>query len=258
MTSKTPGQVQSISRALGILNLLSQHDDGLNLTSIGKSLSLAPSTAHRLLTTLQNERYVRFNDAKCLWQIGVQAFVVGSHFLRSRELIAVAQPHLEELMELSAETANLAMANRGEVVYLAQVECRQLMRTLAKPGSRVAMHCSAVGKALLAQLSAQEVTQMLHTSGLPRVTERTITSIDRLIDDLKLVKKNGYALDDEEHALGLRCIAAPVFDEHGKTRAAVSLSGPKIRIPEDRIGELAQMVMNTGHQITEQYGGMMR
>jgi len=258
MSARKTGQVQSVSRALAILSRLAEHDEGLSLTNISRELTLAPSTAHRLLTTLQHERFVRFNDAKGIWQIGVQAFVVGSHFLSSRDLVTVARPHMEQLMELSGETTNLAMADQGEIVYLSQVECRQLMRTLARPGARIAMHCSAVGKALLAQMPKADVSRILRNRGLPKVTERTITTMACLQADLDAVRAQGYAMDDEEHAVGLRCIAVPVFDETGGIVAAVSLSGPKVRIPEARIDDLAAMVIDTGHQITRAYGGVAR
>ncbi len=255
MSVKKDGQVQSVSRSLAILSRLAEHDDGMSLTGIAKDLKLAPSTTHRLLTTLQHERFVRFNDALGLWQVGVQAFVVGSRFLSSRDLVDAARPHMDRLMELSGETTNLAMADQGEIVYLAQVECRQLMRTLARPGARVAMHCSAVGKALLAQMGEADVSRILKIRGLPKVTDHTITTLKALHESLQVARVRGYATDDEEHAVGLRCIAAPVFDEHGIVLAAVSLSGPKVRIPETRIDDLAAMVVETGRHITQSYGG---
>jgi len=255
MAEKTSGQVQSLSRALGILNLLAEHEGGLTLTAVTKGVALAPSTVHRLLTTLQHERFVRFNDARGTWQIGVQAFTVGSHFLRSRDLVATARPFMEELMQRSNETTNLAMSDDGEIVYLAQVESQQLMRALTKPGARVAMHCSGVGKALLSQMQEREVARILKYRGLPRLTDHTLTTMDALMQDLNRTRPEGYAIDDEEHELGLRCIGAPVFDENGKAMAAVSLSGPKLRITETRIAELAGMVVEISQKITKAYGG---
>ncbi|MEK9722974.1 MAG: IclR family transcriptional regulator C-terminal domain-containing protein [Rhodospirillaceae bacterium] len=257
MSDRKSGRVQSVSRALAILSRLGEFDDGLTLSQLSKDLKLAPSTAHRLLTTLQEERFVHFNDTKGFWQVGVQAFVVGSHFLGSRDLVTVALPYMEQLMEQSGETTNLAMADRGEIVYLAQVQCHQLMRTLARPGARVAMHCSAVGKALLSQMSENDVARVLRNRGLPRVTDQTITSMDELCMQLRTARQRGYAMDDEEHSIGLRCIAAPVFDERGTALAAVSLSGPKVRLPEARVEELATLLVETGRQITQAYGGII-
>ena len=155
-TDKKPrentGQVQSLCRALSILNVIAEEDRGMTMTDIAQRASLPLSTTHRLLTTLQHERYVRFDNEQSLWMMGVQAFIIGNAFVRSRDIIATSRPHMIGLMEKSGETVNLAVADQGECIYLAQVECRQMMRVQAKPGSRVPMHSSAVGKALLAAM----------------------------------------------------------------------------------------------------------
>jgi IclR family acetate operon transcriptional repressor len=131
------GQVQSLCRALSILNLIADSDNGMTMTTISQQANLPMSTTHRLLTTMQHERYVRYDNDLSLWTIGVQAFVIGNSFVRSRDIIATARPFMASLMEKSGETTNLAVADHGECIYLAQVECRQIMRVQAKPGSRV-------------------------------------------------------------------------------------------------------------------------
>jgi IclR family acetate operon transcriptional repressor len=244
-----------LSRALAILRVLAQHDAGMTLTEIAHAVGLAPSTAHRLLTTLQHEGHVRFARERGAWQIGVEAFVVGSAFVRSRDITAFARPFMRELMEASGETVNLAVAEQGEITYLAQVECRQMMRALARPGARVAMHYSAVGKALLAHLSEAEVSEIVTRRGLARLTAKTVATAAQLQAALETVRRNGYAVDDEEHSLGLRCVAAPIFDEHGEAVAALSLSGPTVRISDDRMAALGQMVRRSAEEITAAYGG---
>jgi len=130
-------QVQSFCRALSILNIIADEDHGMTMTDISQRAKLPLSTTHRLLTTLQHERYVRFDGEQSLWKMGVQAFIIGNAFVRSREIIATSRPFMGGLMEKSGETTNLAVADQGECIYLAQVECRQMMRVQAKPGSRV-------------------------------------------------------------------------------------------------------------------------
>ena len=137
------GQVQSVSRAISILNALAIEENGLTLTELSQTVHLAPSTTHRLLTTLQQERFVRFDDQRSVWLVGLQAFAVGNAFVRSRELIGMVRPFMRRLMEESGETTNLAVEDREEAVYLAQVECREMMRAFAKPGARVPMTPSA-------------------------------------------------------------------------------------------------------------------
>ncbi|MCP5365932.1 MAG: helix-turn-helix domain-containing protein [Hyphomicrobiales bacterium] len=249
------GQVQSLARALSILNTLAENGAGMTLTGIVSALGLAPSTVHRLLTTLQNERYVRFDRDSGLWQVGVQAFVIGNGFLQSRDLVSIARPYMRKLMGKSGETANLAVVEGGEVIYLAQVESQEMMRALAKPGARVPLHCSAVGKVLLAELGETEVTRVIKNRGLPRLTEKTIVDAAHLRRELDRVREQGYALDDEEHAIGLRCAAAPVFDEYNEPLAAVSLSGPMVRITDRRLPELGALVREAAAEITAALGG---
>ena len=211
------GQVQSLLRALSLLRAFAESADGMSLSDVAQIAGLAPSTAHRLLTTLQQERFVRFEPQAGVWQVGVQAFITGNAFLRTRDVVQVARPYQRRLMEESGETVNLYVEDEGEVVCMSQVECRQLMRAIARPGGRARMHCSGAGKAILAFLDEDEITRILRRHGLPRVTERTLDTPTRLREDLARIRARGFSVDDEENALGLRCVAAPVMGETGGT-----------------------------------------
>jgi DNA-binding transcriptional ArsR family regulator len=129
--------VQSLSRALALLNRISEATDGgATLTELAQQVGLPPSTAHRLLTTLEQERYVRFDHDGRLWSIGVQPFAIGCTFTKTRSLVGLSRAYMRGLMEESGETVNLAIEDQGQMVHLAQVECRQMMRAFARPGSR--------------------------------------------------------------------------------------------------------------------------
>jgi IclR family acetate operon transcriptional repressor len=252
-------QVQSLVRALALLNRISEAaDDGATLTELAQQVGLPASTAHRLLTTLEQERYAKFDHDGRLWSIGVQAFVTGCTFTKTRSLVGLARPHMRRLMEDSGETVNLAIEDEGEAVYLAQVECRQMMRAFARPGSRVPLHCSAVGKAILSAVSDKSLSKILHQRGMPRLTVKTITSPARLRSNLERARVVGYAVDDEEHAVGLRCISAPIFDETGGVAAAVSASGPLARIVDERVAQLSAMVLETARAISAEMGAPSR
>ncbi|MGC8469083.1 MAG: IclR family transcriptional regulator [Acetobacteraceae bacterium] len=246
--------VQSLARALALLNAAAEAADGATLTDLARQVGLPASTAHRLLTTLEQERYLRFDPLSRLWSVGVQAFVAGSAYARSRGLVALARPHLRRLMEASEETVNLAADEEGVAVYLAQVECRQMMRAFTRPGSRVPLHCSGVGKALLAHASETHLARILHRHGMARLTVKTLTTPAALKQALAEARAQGYAVDDEEHALGLRCIAAPIFDEEGAAIAAVSASGPMVRIPDGRLPVLGRMVLAAAQAISAELG----
>src|ERR1700738_1656231 len=155
------GLVQSLGRGLSLLDSLAESPDGISLSDLCQQVGLSISTAHRLLTTLEQQGYVRCPVGTRHWSIGVQAFIVGSAFVKARDLLEIARPRMRGLMEQSSETVNLAVLDGGEAVFLAHVECRQMMRALAPPGVRVPLHCSGLGKAHLAALPEVEVERIL-------------------------------------------------------------------------------------------------
>ena len=145
--------------------------------------------------------------------------------------------------------------NRGEVVYLAQVECHKLMRAITRPGGHVLMHCSGVGKALLSTFAEREVEKILKKFGLPRETEKTLDTMPRLLTDLGDIRERGYAIDDEENAVGLRCVAAVIYDEQSEALGGLSLSGPTARMTDDRLLKLGEQVAEMAGRITAELGG---
>lgn len=252
-----PGQVQSLGRALAILDRLAASEAGLTLTDLAQSVGLAPSTAHRLLTTLEQNRYVRFEAEGGIWAVGVQAFVVGNTFLASRNLATAARPFMRRLMEESGETVNLAVEDEGCAVYVAQVECREMMRAFNRPGHRVPLHATGVGKALLAAIDDASVDRLLRRHGLPVVTERSIATPQALHAVRAETRARGYAVDDEEQAVGLRCVAAAIFDENGEPIAALSISAPTARAGDERLASLGAKVRETADAITAALGGQV-
>jgi IclR family transcriptional regulator, acetate operon repressor len=247
--------VQSLVRALGVINRLSEADDGMTLTRIAESVALAPSTVHRLLTTLEQERYVRFDQERRLWSVGVQTFVAGCAFLRARDLVGVARPYMRALMEECRETVNLAVQDDREAMYVHQIEHPSIARPLAKPGARVPLYCSGVGKALLAAMTDGELERLLPEEGGPRLTANTIVSRSALREDIALIRERGFAIDDEEHAVGLRCVAALVFNELRVPMAAISISGPATRIVRSNIPRLGELLRQKAAGITAKLGG---
>jgi IclR family transcriptional regulator, acetate operon repressor len=251
------GDVQSLARALSILGAVARSHEGLTLTELAQAVELPPSTTHRLLTTLQRRRFVRFDSMTMFWQIGVETFFVGNAFARTRDLVVIARPYMRRLMEVSGETANLYMVNDGEMTCMAQVESQKMMRAISRPGGRVAMHFSAAGKAILAYLPQTDVDRMAAVHGLPRATAKTLVTIKSLKADLRAIRSRGFAVDDEEHEVGLRCVAAPILDERGAPIAALSLSGPIARVLDERVGILGAMVVEACRTTTIELGGLV-
>ena len=248
-------QVQSLTRALTILNKLSEYEGGLILTELAQICELPTSTTHRLLTTLENSRFVRFNRSSNLWSVGVQSFVVGNAFARSRNFVPLAKTYMRHLMDEVGETINLAAQDQDEMVYLAQVESNEIMRTSVRPGSRVPIHSSAVGKAILAGMNEIDRKMIFQLKPNPLDQNKIFTA--EFIKSLKKTQISGYAIDDEEQSVGVRCVASIIYDENGGPLAAISISGPTARITNARIPTLGRLVQKTCKDITAEFGGRL-
>lgn len=248
--------VQALDRGLVLLQIIADAD-GLSLTSIAQRAGIAPSTAHRILATLKASGFVECDDARGGYLIGVRAFKIGAAFLRNRKLVDIGRRTLRKLMQSSGETTNIAIENDGGVIYLSQFESHNSIRAFHRPGARGPLHATALGKAILSTLPDKDVQKMLHHIGLPRFTAGTIVDAKQLLGDLALVRKRGWAVDDEEREVGLRCLGAPIFNEHGEALGAISVSGPTVRMTEERLGELGPMVKRAAAEITERIGGVM-
>lgn len=247
--------VQSLSRALSLLEHIAASDSGITLSDLAQQVSLAASTTHRLLNTLEQHGFAALDADRGVWFVGVRAFTVGNAFLADRDVVSIARAYMHRLMEHSGESVNLAILDDAQAVFLAQVQCREMMRMLVRLGGRAPLHASGVGKALLATLTPHAANALLARHGLERFTDNTLDSPGALAGDLEGVRRLGYAYDDEEHAVGLRCVAATVHDEYGDAVAAISLSGPRARITDDRITLLGRLVVDSANDITRAMGG---
>jgi IclR family acetate operon transcriptional repressor len=250
-----PGSVQALDRGLALLDIIAQAD-GLSLTSIAQRAGVAPSTAHRILTTLKAAGFVQCDETRGCYLIGVKAFKIGSAFLRNRKLVDVGRGVMRELMTAGGETANIGIEIDGNVVFISQLESHHAIRAFHRPGARGPMHASSLGKAILAWLPQSDVTKILHRVGLPKLTDRTIVDPQALLADLALTRERGWAVDDQEKADGMRCAGAPVFNEHSEVIGALSVSGPTVRMTNERLGELGPLVKRAAAELTDRVGGM--
>jgi IclR family acetate operon transcriptional repressor len=251
-----PSSVQALDRALHILEIVAEAD-GLTLTEIANLAEIAPSTAHRLLMTLQGRGFVQVDGELGHWIVGVGAFGVGMSFLRSRKLATMGRAVMHDLMESSGETSNLGVEDEGEVVFISQVETHEAMRAFFRPGRRGAIHALGIGKALLAAMPDERVRALVGARGLKGFTANTLTSVKSLLADLGEIRARGWSLDNEEHTLGMRCIASVVYNEYGEAIAGVSISGPTVRVTDKRLAELGEQVRKASLDITAAIGGML-
>ena len=223
------GGVQSLQRAFGLLELVAAHRSAMSLSELATASGLAPATLHRLARTLVDLGYLRQEPSR-RYALGPRLALLAD--ASSAMLSAVALPHLGQLVDEIGETANLAMLDGDLVAYVAQVPGRHSMRMFTEVGRRVQPHCTAVGKALLgATRSDQEVRALLGRTGLPRHTPHTVVDPDELLEQLAEVRKQGYALDEGEQEVGVRCVAVNVAGS--ALPLAISVSGPAPRMTDD-------------------------
>ena len=246
------GGVQSVDRALQIIETLAEDDEGYRLTDLAIRTGLSPSTAHRLLTTLENRRFVQFDREASKWHIGAQSFVVGSTFMHRRNFAAQALPYLRKLRHQTRETANLAIVDDESIIVVSRIESREVMRSLTKVGGRVAMSVSGIGKAVLATYSDADVTAIIRREGMPRLTEKSIVRPGELFKELQIVRRQGYAVDNEEARVGLRCVAAVIFNDCSEPLAAISVSGMTDRLNDGRVPEIGAIVRQVAAELTSE------
>jgi IclR family transcriptional regulator, acetate operon repressor len=246
--------VQSLDRAIGLLRLVAD-GSGLSLTELSTRSGLAPSTVYRMLTTLQRHGVAEFDEANQLWFVGVELFRIGSSFLRRRKLAERGRAVIENLMLTTGETANLAIADGPSVVYVTQAESHQAIRAFFRPGTRSPLHASGIGKLILAFSPHAKREALLAETQLEAFTPHTLNTRGALDADLGRIIKRGFSLDDEERNIGMRCIAAPVFNEFGEPFGGVSISGPSVRVEPRFIERIAPLVVDAGRTLTHAIGG---
>jgi len=250
-----PNTVQALDRAMALF--LDLADGGsATLTEIASRNNMPASTAHRILTTLQKRNFVELDESSQKWAIGIETFRVGSAYLKRTNVVEAARPVLRRLMEETGETANLAIADDGDVVFVGQIETHQPIRAFYRPGTRGHMHASGIGKALLADSTRKSVEKIIRTKGLPEFTEKTLTSPEALFADLETTRRRGWSFDDEERYWGMRCVAAAIYDGFGDAIAGISISGPTVRFTDEGVPDLGPVVARAADEITKLIGGV--
>ncbi|WP_157019661.1 HTH-type transcriptional regulator BhcR [Mesorhizobium xinjiangense] len=247
--------IQSLDRAMEVLKVAAA-GNGMSLTEIAEASSQSPSTAYRILITLQKHGMVEFDEAGQLWHVGLEAFRIGSTFLGRTRIVERSRAVMQRIMAETGETANLAIVDGGEVIFVSQVETHEPIRAFFRPGTRGPIHASGIGKALLAYFAPARIDQTLGERPFDRYTESTIVDRQALIDELRRIRQRGWAIDNEERTPGMRCIAAPIFNQFGEAIAGISLSGPAVRVTPARDAQFGRLVAAAAEEVTSSIGGV--
>lgn len=250
--------VQSVDRTLTILEVLSDYSDGLGITDISERVNLHKSTVYRLLSTISYKGYVVQDEETSKYKITFKLFELGSKKVEKLDLLNCSKPYTKALMESVNEVVHLVIREDTEIVYIDKVEANNTISMASRVGKRNPMYCTATGKGMLAFMPEEEVLKVWNSSKIIKLTKNTNTDFILFKKELQTINKTGYAIDNEENEIGVRCVSAPIFNINGEIAGAVSISGPVHRITEDKIDFISKEVLKYASLISEELGYRMK
>lgn len=250
MAKSETGIVQSVDRALSILEQIAEKRTGMRVSEIAQDLGLPVSTVHRLLTTLEKRRFVQQDAQTDHWSVGQRAHSVGESYSLHDQLVLPARPFLRQLRDITRETANLGVIQAEEAVTIAQIESREIMRAIAPPGGRVPVLNSGMGKAIVATWPDDAIRSLIARQGLRPMTSTSLKSESEVFAEIKQIRTQGYAIDDEEYVLGMRCVAAVIWSDEQEAIAALSVSGLAARVTPETIPGIARQVCDMAQALS--------
>jgi DNA-binding IclR family transcriptional regulator len=254
MASESTATVPSVGRALTVLEVLAESRNGYTLSDLGRRLGLPKSSLHTMLRTLGERGYVLRNPATHRFRLGLRLFTLANLALNELGLVEQASPLLRLLMERTRLTVHMAVRERGEAVLVEKIDPPGIPRLATWVGKRMDLHCTGVGKALLAYMPQNEFQLLVKNYGFTRYNENTITSIQRLRAECEQIRRVGHSSEDEEGEIGFRCVGAPVFDHTGNVVAAISVAGTTTQITVDNSAMYVDLVKQTGEDISQSLG----
>jgi IclR family acetate operon transcriptional repressor len=249
-------KVQALDRGALLLKTLALHN-AISLSDLAEQVGLPASSAHRLLMTLQQHDFVDFDENTQLWHVGIEAYRVGSAYLNRTNFIEAARKPMRKLMANTGETANLAVIDNTDLVFVAQAESNHPVRAFFNAGTRALMHASGIGKALLAQMPKRELEALIQSTGLPEYTMNTLINKASLYEDLELTLKRGYSFDQEERYEGMSCVGAAICSAKGELVGGISVSGPSVRFSPSQVAVIGLQVKAAADQVTLTLGGKL-
>ncbi len=251
-TSKTP-LVPALSRALALLETLAGSKHGLTISQPARQLHCAKSSVHRLVNTFEHYSYIYRDDPTGRYRLSLHLCDLANMALNEISLRDYARPFLTQLAARTGLTVHLAVLEQGSAVLIEKIESPRSIRVATWVGKQLGLHCTALGKALMAHLNEEQVDTLLSLHGLLRHNENTICSVKKFKESLAIIRRRGYALDDEEEEIGVRCIGAPILNEKQEAVAALSVVGRTGQIYPENCSMLAQLVMATAHSISDHF-----
>lgn len=248
-------RVQSIDRAVAILDCFSEEKKELRLSEISERLGLNKSTVHGIISTLKYHGFISQDEETQKYKLGIRFVQFGDLVINSMNIRNAAVPVIDAVCEKIEETVHVAMLDGLDVVWIEKRECTKSIKTSTKIGARLPAYTTADGKIIICYQNKDKIKNYL-PKRIPQYTNNTITNKGEFIKKLEEMKKNGYAIDNEEYVEGLKCVAAPIFDHDGKVRFSLSTTGPAFRMNEERIKELIVIIKEAANEISQRIGYM--
>jgi DNA-binding IclR family transcriptional regulator len=239
---------------LDILESFTRSEKELGVTELAKRLELHKNNVFRLLATLEHRGYIEQNRETENYRLGPRTLQIGSIFIEQRECRRQARPILERLVADTGETAVVAVMRGTKVVFMDGVEADRTVRAVSRVGTLLQAHCTAVGKVQLANLAPAEIERLYGAGDLAAATPRTVRTRAALLDELRTAREKGYAVENEECDLEVRGLAAPVRDYSGSVIAAIGIIAPAVRLTDERIGGVAEQVMDAARELSARIG----
>ncbi|MCL2322206.1 MAG: IclR family transcriptional regulator [Oscillospiraceae bacterium] len=251
---KKNSHVQSVEKALMIMDMLANSKNEISLTEISKKLGWPKSTIHGLISTLRDFGYVDQSSLTGYYKLGIRLFELGNLVAKNWDVREIARPYMYKINHILGETVQLATEDNGEVLYLDKLESNQILRIVSEIGARLPIHCSGLGKVLLAYMPLKDAKRIISSKGMKAMTNRTITNWDDLEKELIKIKKNGYAIDDREIMDSLKCVAVPIFNSENVVKFSISVSGINTSITGEHLKHAIELLVESAKDISRSLG----
>jgi IclR family transcriptional regulator, KDG regulon repressor len=247
-------RIHVIDRAAQILDCFGFEHQELSVSEIGAKTNLHRSTAHRILMALEYNDLIQQNPENGKYRLGIKLFRLGHQAVSHLNLREICRPFLTRIMNETKETVHLAVLDEDQVLYLDKVEGPHALRMPSRVGRRIPTYCTSLGKAMLSCLDDQEVKNIFRNQVLRPFTANTVKTASQLLYDLRMIRKRGYSIDNEEIEIGLRCVGAPIKDYTGAMVGAISAAAPSARLSGQKVHTVGRLVVTTAEEISEKLG----
>lgn len=246
------GVLQTVDRALNLLEVISEYSDGLTTKEIEEILGLNKVAVHRLLTTLENRSFVERVGNK--YVVGLKMVELSSMKLNKIELKTEAAPYLRELVNILKQPIQMAILDDCEAVFIEKMQSVNTLRMYSQIGRRIPLYCSAVGKSLILQQGDDEILEKLSKQKFEKFTHTTLETPEQVLEEVQKARKVGYTIDNEEHEEGIFCIAVPIYDYREKIIAAISTAGTSKDFIHESNKQIQELMKITGYNISKRLG----